>query len=324
MAVPEAVKRQAEEADKALEAFANAKKEHSDQPAAAEAPVKEDMEETQPGQKEEPEAATQTDEVMALRQELDLERQRNRTLQGRIDSQLSKANSENKELKATVEAMEAKLEEMSKANAVPGSRRLLSEDEINDLGEDVLGMQERIIKGTLEEELESGKIKEVVNNLIEQSMKVQREQVSESGTSEVNERLFWQAVERYYPGAEKLNSSDSGWFAFLDMHDPETGLKNRELGNRAFATGDFIGLADLMKTYKPEGHVVSQPPKAQVKPERTGSQPIVTEAKKTWKHSEVQKFFEDVARKRFSGSREEAEAIERDIMEAAQEGRITA
>ena len=203
--------------------------------------------------------------IEALQQDLDLERQRNASLKGRIDSQLKQANSENKELKDSLAEMKSQLEELKNVNKVPGSKRHISEQEAEELGDDVLDIQSRVIKGTLEEELESGKIKEYVNELINKSLKTQQE----NQVPVIDTNSFWNNVEQYYPGAKSLNSTDTGWFSFLELYDTNSGLKNRDVGANAINNGDVATLVDLLKAYKPIGSVSVNEASVTTKPETT-------------------------------------------------------
>ena len=322
--VPEAVRKQAEEADKALEAMASANAEQSTAEAAAEdAEASMELSGQPAGEDQATQTIAEDNDVMALKSELELERQRNRSLQGRIDSQLAKANSENKELKGQLNDLSAKVQELRRESAAPGSHRHLSEDEVKDMGEEVLGMQERIIKGTLEEELEGGTIKEFVENLVAKSMKAKADSSDEpTDAPVVDTDLYWDTVERYYPDARTLNSSDAEWFKFLDEYDSKSGLKNREVGAEAINSGDVRMLVNLLNAFRPVGHVEGQR-KPSIKPEKTGAAPIVqSAAKPSFTKAEVEQFYDDVARRRFKGTKEEALAIENQIMEAAQEGRL--
>lgn len=317
MPVPEAVRRQAEENEKALDEAQRAIEEQSSvETPEAEAEVTDKLS----GQPEETETAL-PDANQALQRELDLERQRTASLKGRIDSQLAQANGENKELKAQLAAMQERLDEMAKASAVPGPRRHISEEEANDLGEDVLGVQERIIKGTLEEELESGTVKEFVQGLIDQSIVAQQQQ--KANPEPVNEELYWAAVERYYPDAKAVNDSDQEWFKFLSLHDQASGKKNREVGIAAIDEGDVVAMVDLLTSFKPLQANAEGNRNVAVKPERTGADQIVQPGQESeWTEAEVAAFYADVQRGKFRGTKAEAIAMEDDIMKAAQEGRI--
>ena len=259
--------------------------------------------------------------IEALQQDLDLERQRNASLKGRIDSQLKQANSENKELKDSLAEMKSQLEELKNVNKVPGSKRHISEQEAEELGDDVLDIQSRVIKGTLEEELESGKIKEYVNELINKSLKTQQE----NQVPVIDTNSFWNNVEQYYPGAKSLNSTDTGWFSFLELYDTNSGLKNRDVGANAINNGDVATLVDLLKAYKPIGSVSVNEASVTTKPETTAhAKQIEQPEEPRFTKKGVQLFYRDLADGRFKGKkgREEAEKIEAQIMEAAKTGRI--
>lgn len=259
--------------------------------------------------------------IEALQQDLDLERQRNASLKGRIDSQLKQANSENKELKDSLAEMKSQLEELKNVNKVPGSKRHISEQEAEELGDDVLDIQSRVIKGTLEEELESGKIKEYVNELINKSLKTQQE----NQVPVIDTNSFWNNVEQYYPGAKSLNSTDTGWFSFLELYDTNSGLKNRDVGANAINNGDVATLVDLLKAYKPIGSVSVNEASVTTKPETTAhAKQIEQPEEPRFTKKGVQLFYKDLADGRFKGKkgREEAEKIEAQIMEAAKTGRI--
>ena len=259
--------------------------------------------------------------IEALQQDLDLERQRNASLKGRIDSQLKQANSENKELKDSLAEMKSQLEELKNVNKVPGSKRHISEQEAEELGDDVLDIQSRVIKGTLEEELESGKIKEYVNELINKSLKTQQE----NQVPVIDTNSFWNNVEQYYPGAKSLNSTDTGWFSFLELYDTNSGLKNRDVGANAINNGDVAKLVDLLKAYKPIGSVSVNEASVTTKPETTAhAKQIEQPEEPRFTKKGVQLFYKDLADGRFKGKkgREEAEKIEAQIMEAAKTGRI--
>jgi|TARA_R100000149_G_C5875487_1_gene139281 hypothetical protein len=260
-------------------------------------------------------------DIEALQKDLDLERQRNASLKGRIDSQLKQANSENKELKDSLAEMKSQLEELKNVNKVPGSKRHISEQEAEELGDDVLDIQSRVIKGTLEEELESGKIKEYVNELINKSLKAQQEKQ----VPVVDTTSFWNNVEQYYPGAKTLNSTDTGWFSFLELYDTNSGLKNRDVGANAINNGDVATLVDLLKAYKPIGSVSVNEASVTTKPETTAHAKQVTQPEQPrFTKKGVQLFYKDLADGRFKGKKgkEEAEKIEAQIMEAAKTGRI--
>ena len=264
--------------------------------------------------------------VEELTKELELEKQRTASLKGRIDSQLTKANSENKELKKQLEDLTSSVDAMKRENAVPGFKRKLTEEEIENVGEEVLELQDRVIRGTIEEELESGSIKRKVNQIIEDSIKARQEQRKQNQTPSIDQSWFWDQVENYYPGAKQLNTNDQGWFNFLEKYDSHTGQQYRSIGAKAINDGDIPGLVDLLKLYKPisDQEVIPEEYNVSVKPETTGSGNTLVTAPvdKVFTQAEVKKLYNDKARGKFKGNAKDWAQLEEQIMEAAASGRI--
>jgi|TARA_Y100000289_G_scaffold27509_1_gene27070 hypothetical protein len=316
MSVPKQALEQLERAEKALEPIKDTSSEETvvTQEQGNDENLSSNNEETQEVSPQE------TSE--ALQRELELERQRNASLKGRIESQLKTANSENKELKTQLMQIQEKMSELEMASKEPGNKRHISKEEAEELGDDVLDLQTRVIKGTIEEELERGKIKEYVEQLINKSIEVRSEQ-PQSNPVDVN--AFWETVEKFYPGARALNTSDTGWFAFLNLYDSKSGLKNRDLGADAINNADVATLVDLLNAYKPLSSAPNNSTEVSPKPETTNhARNVELPQKPVFTKANVNLFYKDLADGRFKGTkgRKEAEEIEAQIMEAAQEGRI--
>lgn len=257
----------------------------------------------------------------SLQKELELERQRTASLKGRIDSQLRQTNKENKELKTQISEMMKKFDDLEQASKEPGFKRNLTPEEIDNVGEDVLELQDRVIKGTIEEELEKGSIKELVSKLVDQSMEARQDLLKPT----VDKSWFWSNVNNFYPNAKQINDNDAGWFAFLERYDSVSGLQYREIGNKAIESGDIPGLVDLFKKYKPivVQQEVAPTPTPSVKPENTASAiPTETAPEPVFTQAEVKQFFSDKARGKFKGTHKDYKELEEQIMEAAQAGRI--
>lgn len=313
MSVPKQALEQLEKAEAALK---------KQEPAPAETVVQEEVgNDVLSSPNEDTQEVSPQIDTEALQRELELERQRNASLKGRVESQLKTANNKNKELSDQLESMQSKIDELSKQNKVPGSKRHITEEEAEELGEEVLDIQSRVIKGTLEEELESGKIEEMVKSILEKNMNVQQ---AKQGPN-VDMVSFWNNVESFYPGAKDINSNDKGWFAFLDLYDKNSGLKNRDVGASAINNGDVASLVDLLRNYKPIGSSSVDQKQVTVKPETTAHARQTVEPKApTFTKEGVKLFYQDIIDGKFKGKKgkQESEKIERQIMEAAQAGRI--
>jgi hypothetical protein len=272
--------------------------------------------EEQPGQTEQVEV-TLPQNNEALLKELELERQRTASLKGRIDSQLSNANAKNKELQAQLDELSGKFKELEVANTEPGYKSKLTEQEIEEVGEEVLELQTRVIKGTLEEELSKGSLNEIINDLVQKKV---NERVTKDKESSKLSSEYWRKVEAIYPDARSINQSDQQWFLFLERFDPMSGKKYRDVGTEAIQSGDVATLVDLLRLYKPIDQTV---PTISAMPERSGNT-IIKEAEgpPAFKKSVVKQFYDDVSRGKFKGTATERKELEDKIMEAAQAGRI--
>lgn len=270
----------------------------------------------QPGQTEQVEVTSPQDNE-ALLKELELERQRTASLKGRIDSQLSSANAKNKELQAQLDELSGKFKELEVANTEPGYKSKLTEQEIEEVGEEVLELQTRVIKGTLEEELSKGSLNEIINNLVQKKV---NERVTQDRETSRFATEFWGKVESIYPNARSINESDQQWFLFLERFDPISGKKYRDIGTEAIQSGDVATLVDLLRLYKPIDQTVQT---ISAMPERSGNTIIKEpEGPPAFKKSVVKQFYNDVSRGKFKGTKAEREELENKIMEAAQAGRI--
>lgn len=260
-------------------------------------------------------------QIEALQKELELERQRSASMKGRIDSQLKRSNEENKELKSQLDELSAQFSEIQDANKEPGFKRNLTAEEVEEVGEEVLELQERVIKGTLTEELESGSIKELVTKLVDQSIVARSEQEKKITQ---NKEWFWSNVEEHYPNAKAINSGDQNWFKFLETFDPNTGKKYRDVGAQAVQEGDVFSLVDLLKKYKPiTDHVQSSVSAVAPMPEKTGTNVIPSQPEPfSISQAEVKKFYSDVGKGKYLNKVKQRQEFEDKIMEAAQTGRI--
>tara|TARA_Y100000004_G_scaffold153796_1_gene177711 strand:+ start:63 stop:1007 length:945 start_codon:yes stop_codon:yes gene_type:complete len=260
--------------------------------------------------------------IEALQKDLELERQRSASMKGRIESQLKRSNEENKELKNQLEELQNQFSEIREANKVPGFKSNLTDEEIEEVGEEVLELQDRVIKGTLKEELESGSIKELVNTLVEQSINARKEQ--ETKVKE-DRQWFWTSVEQEYPGAAKINSSDANWFKFLNSYDQITGKRLRDVGSEAVQNGDVNVIVNLLKKYKPltDQSVAPVQPVTPM-PESTGTNSTMIKTPEAFSISkaEVNQFYLDVGKGKYLRNQKKQKEMEAKIMEAAQSGRI--
>ena len=261
-----------------------------------------------------------------LQAELSRERQLRKTLEGRLKSQLIPANEEVRRLRKELNESLENVSQLENQNKPSGAERYLNDDERADLG-DVLDINARMVKGVLEEELGAGRIKDVVESIMQQNASTK---VSDNGPS----KDFWSIVDQYCPGASELNSkADRKWVEYLELFNQTTGEKNRASAEYAFDNDDPIALADLFVdfmrvngTVKREKQDVDPTQRPAPKPESAGQgRRIETQpgAAPSWTEAEVRSFYTDVSKGKFKGRETEAAKLEAEIMAAATVGNIT-
>lgn len=353
MAVPRQVREQAEAADRALEEVMKTGNQGSQDTAVQDAQAPNNAMDGAPAQPEsvqapnepatpdvpgeavvpEPSAKASEAEADRIRQELERERQLRRTLEGRIASQLKPAHEANRQLKAEIDELKAQVKEMAEGPPKPGAMRYITEDEANELGQEIIDVQSRIVKGIVEEETERGSIASRLNAIQELREAAMGQAQAEPGTPKPG---FWDEVERLSPDARAINRDDPGWVDFLDTYDAYSGRKYREAAMDSFGSDDPSRLAGIIDAYKASGwYSRPAPPAARQAPAQPVPAPdqaaspfvsadgnLVNGGARFTRH-QVEAFFNNLARGRFKGRETEAQKIEDQIMAAAQAGLIT-
>jgi len=314
MTVPNAVDQQAQDAEKAFEDFE--KSLETPAPEATPPTPEATPPETPPAGEATPAVPTPAE---TLQKQLEYERHRNDSLQGRIDSQLRANNEELRQLRAQL----AKNAERPAGPVVPANQKHLKPDEIANMDQQTLDLQGRVAQGVAESQVEA------VREVLEQQnaeLAARLEALEQSRSSEVAGSL-WDSVEKLSPGAKAINEGDSGWVSFLDEVDDLSGRTRREIGSSAVAVGDVRRLASLVDEYRTASGLPAVKPvvAAQVRPAVTPSPGVVKPAAKPiFKDSQVKRFYENLNRGAYKGKEKEAEELEKQIDAAAQEGRIVA
>lgn len=288
------------------------------------------------------------DSIESLRAKLNRERQLRRTLEGRLKSQLKPANEENKRLKKQLDALQAEVEAIRASSKPSGAERLLTDQEKETLGEDVIDINQRIVNGILEESLESnGKLTKAIQERAEELVREKLELLDglthqdtdldddaslfEEPSLEDLSLNFWDVVDQYVPNASKINaSSDPRWIEFLGVMNRKAGITNGELARSYYDNNDPEGMAGLFRAFKRvynigedftvETEKPSHPETVQTGSDRAsdagGSEP------EYWTEREMIAFYSDLQRGKFKGREAEARAIEARINDAVRNGRI--
>jgi hypothetical protein len=273
-------------------------------------------------------------EIAQLKKQLDYEKHRNDSLQGRLDSQLRPLNDTVRDLKAQLTAMEAKVAQKAKEDQGPAHLRHVKPEEVETLGKDVVDVQSRIARGEAEAVVQNSESEAAVRF---EDLKKRLEHI-EQGRQETDATAYWAKVEALVPGASAINTSDSRWGDFLNTVDPLSGRMRREIGEVAISIGDVRRVADLMNDFKeavgertvvPAAAVTPPPAASGVRPEVVRAGPasqvpgrVAPAAKTVIRESHIQKFYDDWARGKFNGREAEAQKIADAIEAAVDEGRV--
>jgi hypothetical protein len=131
-----------------------------------------------------------------------------------------------------------------------------------------------------------------------------------------------------------MNKSDALWHSFLNEADPVSGLTYRDIGTKAIRDGNVKRMVNLISIFRQvydgaaDGNTGNTDkgtvpvPVAKPVGSRRPTQAPPAPVPKTYKESEVQKFYADVTRGAYKGREKEAEALEAEYDLALNEGRI--
>lgn len=263
-ALPAAVRKEIEKADRLYKAIYEPPKDAPAEPAAAapKEPAKESTKDTA-----QPAPAPETFE------------QKYKVLQGKYDKevprlhrQLRDVTAQNNDLKNRVSGLEAAIATMKKAKPEAPAEPALTPEEVDQFGPDLVDVIER-------------KAREVANRLvaeklgpIEQSVKQVNESVAsqrETVALSARERML-AALEDAVPEWRKQNE-DEGFLEWLEADDTYSGKPRQELLAEALQLNDAKRVIALFKGFQQENAVVNPEPSLKETP---APEPKTPEAKK--------------------------------------------
>ena len=278
MAIPKQAIAQEQEADAALAAMQkahDAKPDDSAQPAAVVEPVVEPVVPVEPVVEPTPEPPPPVVAPVAepqpanddlqrkldeLNRQLEFERHRNASLNGRIESQLKPLNEELRQMRETMAAIQ---NGMPKTPERPDYLRQVKDDELEDADPKVLDFQARVARGVAEAAIERAEAR----RRAEAQPKIDATPPPKAGVPAFD---IWAEVERVYPGARKMNDEKQpNWMNFLNA---DSGYM-LAVGQKAIDEGDvgtLINIVGASRNWKP---VVPPPPQPRIAV-RTASVPI--------------------------------------------------
>lgn len=256
---------------------------------------------------------------------LSRDRQRYETLKGmyRADqnnwrAQMSEKEKEIEELKAKLSQYTAKPVE---AHATADEDSLIGARDKEVFGEDMYDFVQRSVRETLKGVAKpSDSVSQEVANL--------KKQIEDERQAEFDwkKTQFFEGLSEAFP-AWKEQNSDQGFIAWLQEPDQFSGIPRQEILNRATRLLDVTTTAGIFQAYANEV-AASQKAKSdalekQVAPARNRQVPVGSAgdvSKRVWLESEIDEFYK--AKRRHEYTPEEAERIEKEIDQAAAEGRV--
>lgn len=268
--------------------------------------------------------------IAAMEEELAIERQRNKTLRGKLDAEGPRNAEEIRELRDELRRLKEERESRSRS---PAWQRHLSEDERTEFktAEDAMGVSGRVILGVLEDRLEkieaafASKVKPVEESV----RRITTESADAKKLREEADRVdrVLAKVEVHRAGAKDTNFNDPMFTKFLhDVKEPISGSPWGEIAARALQGNDIARLVQVFQAYDQMRGVATPQTEvgALVRPStvRGTVAPGAGKAKPTITERWVNQFYTDVSYGRYKGRDEEKKQIEAMIEDAERDGRI--
>lgn len=258
--------------------------------------------------------------------------QRYRTLQGMF----AKTNEQNAELRGRLDEMSAQLSRLSAAPqtqqtqqpVAPTAKRYLTEEEVKDYGQEFIDVTKRAAREEFEGRL--AELQEQIKNLTaSQQNVVQTAAAASKVAAETLDDKYYSALDVGEPDWEKINESPQ-FLTWLAEVDTFTGARRQALLNQAFAAKDATRTLAFFKAFKQTQNGAGATPNKSpsvdtaslVSPETGASGTPASNSKrgKIWSQAEVEKVYDDRVRGKITPQR--FNDLEKEIMAAVSEGRI--
>lgn len=260
-----------------------------------------------------------------LAAEIKLERERNASILGRINSIIKPLDEESKRLRKRVEELENELAARTR-NDPPDVKKLrdaLPRDMPVD--DDELAMIAGVVRQTVREELK-GQLPETAKSL--------RNEI-EAGTRAQSMQRFIESMERAYPGLVELDSrNDPAWAAFLNTPVKGTGgrFTYGHAAQAAMNDMDVKGLSEIVDEFSRQTGIrfvsrkggMDERLASQAKPRQSGAATRQERGKPWFKRSQIRQFDNDLRSGRIYDELDDKAIAElrRDIEDAEADGRV--
>lgn len=248
--------------------------------------------------------------------------QRYNSLRGKYDAEVPQLHAQNKQLQEQIDELRSQLRSMQEKAKEPETQRLVTDDDVNSFGEDLIDVQRRVAREVFTEYVTP--LQREVERLTGENKKL-LEQV-DGTSSQVIETRFDTQLRRLVPDFDQVNA-DQRWVAWLNEVDPVLRAPRRTAAQSAFDAADAEGVAHYVNLFKQSLEQPSAPPQKelerQVAPTRSNaSSSKTTPDGKVYTESETQRLFERVAHLNRQGKLDEATKLEAELTAAYIEGRV--
>lgn len=257
-------------------------------------------------------------------EDVEIWKQKYRTLQGMYDKEVPSLHQQIRELKQSVEALSAAKAE-TEAKAKESRKNLVTEEDEETFGRDLIEVQRKVAREVAAEfEDELAKLRsdnEALREMLE-------------GTSgQVRQGNFRTELLRLVPDFEMVDS-DPEWIKWLDTVDPILRAPRRTLASRAYENGDAQAVAHYVNLFRAEQAPVEQEPakkqakqqelERQIQPSRKATSVNPESGKgKLYSSADISEMFKRIVKLNNSGRFEEANKLEAEIDSAYAQNRVT-
>ena len=324
--IPEAVKKQAEEAARIAAEMAD---NSQDTPAEDGGPdLSENGQDTNLSTDSSQEYSNSNEPAQENMQEPEDWEQKYKVLQGKYNAEVPRLHEEIKGLKQSNDFLAGKLELLEKLvaenqqnqpqQATPVDDRVSS---INEEDPEIAQFREdfpEIYKG----------VKKLVEQILAKQVEVENKiKNTEETLAQTTTQMFYTQLANLVPDWETLNTS-ADFLKWLQVIEPFTGVTRHELMNKAFSQGDAVGVAKFFLAFKDEqarmnSNTNQQQQQQSISPPAGRASKVGFQnqnSSRTYKQSEIEEFYRQMALGRVPA--DEAKAKEMEFLKAMKEGRI--
>jgi hypothetical protein len=264
-----------------------------------------------------------------------------RTLAGKYSSEVPKLHQQIRDLQNKLDGMRNLIAQMQTApqpqpppaptpdndmKAAPA--KLLSAEEIEEYGDDLIDVMGRAGKAAVTPEILALR-KEV------EQLRMQLGNVNQHVVKTEREGLF-DILGKEVPDWRRINESQE-FLNWLAQPDPYSGVVRQEMLDHASVNNDATRIINFFRGFLRESNAVAPPSQTGSRQAKRNLEDMVTPgagrsgtasapkgAERNWSQREIASFYRDVRDGKYKNDPKQKDAIERQIMRAVNEGRVTA